>query len=63
MDLDFSLTVYSKVGTFYSQSWHDEVRRGVDPVCGLHPVGAPHPGHAGIPVQVHIKFELPDEVK
>lgn len=45
------------------QCGHDEVSRGVDPVGGLHPVGAPDPGHAWVAVQVHVKLELPDEVK
>ena len=61
--MDLRLTFCIKICTFDSQCGHDEVSRGVDPVGGLHPVGAPDPGHAWVAVQVHVKLELPDEVK
>ena len=32
----------------HSQCRHYEVGRGVDPIGGLHPVRAPHPGHARV---------------
>ena len=47
----------------YSQCWHEEIGRRVDPVSSLHPVGAPHPGHTRVSVQIHVQLELADEVK
>ena len=45
------------------QCGHGQVCRGVDPVGGLRPVGAPHGRHARVPVQVDVQHELADEVK
>lgn len=61
MDLDPSLTL--RVDKSDSQCRHDEVGGGVNSVGGLHPVGAPDPGHPRVPVQVHVELELADEVK
>jgi hypothetical protein len=36
------------------QRGHGEVGGGIDPVRRLHPVGASHPAHARVAVQVHI---------
>jgi len=47
----------------HPQCRHYEVGRGVDPIGGLHPVRAPHPGHARVSVQVNVKLELSDEVE
>ena len=46
-----------------SQCGHDQVGGGVNPVSGLQPVGASHPRHSGVAVQVDIQLELADKVK